>query len=57
MKIISYHYSDGLFWFRINNNGFGLKIKNTIINPLLFSERYQYRKNISFGKYNIGILK
>ena len=49
------HYERGLMWFRIF--GRGLLIKNVNTNPLLFSERYGYRKSIRIGNVLIRALK
>ncbi len=44
----------GCVWFRIF--GRGLKIKDTTISPLFFSERNGYTKGIKIGKWYIGYL-
>lgn len=50
----SYH-SDGLGWFRIF--GRGLHWKDITRHPLLFSQRYGYKKAITFGNWRFEYLK
>lgn len=54
-KIVSYHFYDGGFWFRIFD--FGICISNKIKNPPLFSERYGFFKVIRVGRYGFAFLK
>lgn len=51
VKLLSYHKSDGFFWFRIL--GKGLVFKNTNKRELLFSERNKLVKYIKVGKWII----
>jgi len=52
---MGYYRYDGGFWIRIF--GWGLSIKDTTKNPMVFSERNGYVKFIKIGKYLIKILK
>ena len=52
--VITGHYNNRIGWIRIF--GRGIKIKDTTIHPLLFSERYGYSKGITMGKWRVGIL-
>jgi hypothetical protein len=46
---------DGIGWFRVF--GIGLHWKNITKHPLLFGERYGYRKGIMINNWRIGFLK
>lgn len=50
-RFLTYHKSDGFFWFRIF--GYGLIFKNLKKHRLLFSERYKIRKSITIGNWHI----
>jgi len=50
-KILYYHKSKNIFWFRIFN--YGLCFNTT----MRFSQRYGYTKYIKIGKWIITILK
>ncbi len=50
-KILYYHKSKNIFWFRIFN--YGLCFNTT----MRFSQRYGYTKYIKRGKWIITILK
>lgn len=54
MKPLTYYTYDDGGWFRLF--GFGLYWKDVNKNPLLFSERNGYVKNIRLGKWFIGVL-
>jgi len=55
MKIWEFYYKNKFCWFRIF--GKGLQFKDTSIHPLLFSERYNFKKGIQIGKWRINYLK
>lgn len=44
----------GGFWFRVF--GYGVKGKDTRINPLLFSEREKLTRFLKLGPYVLGFL-
>jgi hypothetical protein len=48
------HKSDGYLWFRLL--GYGLHFKNINKHPLLFSERYGYKKRLQLGGWSIRVL-
>lgn len=54
MRIVSYYYTDGLFWFRIF--GYGFAVKDITKHPLLFSQRVFKRGKSLFG-WHISFLK
>lgn len=49
------YYSNKLGWFRIF--GKGLSWKEISKHPLLFSERYGYKKTLKIGNWVFGLLK
>ncbi len=53
MKIFQAYYKNQFIWVRIF--GYGLKIKNTNLHPLLFSER-TLNHGLQIGIYRIGFL-
>lgn len=53
--MIRYYKTKGLFWFRIFEKG--LLIKNVDLHPLLFSQRNNITKGVTFCKWYIEILR
>jgi len=45
---------DGQWWFRVF--GYGLTWKNIKKHPLMFSERYGYRKGIALFRWRFNLL-
>lgn len=54
-KYIHGYLGDGAFWIRFFGHGFLLK--DTAINPLMFSERNGYRTGIFIGRFFFRTLK
>jgi hypothetical protein len=55
-KAFYLYRTDGLFWFRFFGC-YGLHGKDFEKHPLMFGERYGYRKKFKFRKWAFGFLK
>ena len=55
MKLLAWHYSPGLFWFRVC--GWGLVIKDPTLYPPMFSERMGYRRFYNVFGWKVHFLK
>jgi hypothetical protein len=51
--ILRYCYDSGICWFRIF--GYGLMWKDVRSHPILFSERYGYRKGFQVKHWRINV--
>jgi len=55
MKWFCGYRGQGIWWFRIF--GYGIKAKNTRIDPPNFFDDYRYVKLFEIGNWRFGILK
>lgn len=52
-----WHRCDGLFWFRLWDDGPGFMVKDNRKHPPLFSERNGYVKFLRVGYWRFRLLK
>lgn len=51
---MAFHWGNRAGWMRVF--GFGMYAKDTARHPLLFSERYGYKRGLAVGRWWIGLL-
>lgn len=51
MRVVTHYHCPGLFWIRVFGRGF--VVKDLRQHPLLFSERYHYRRYWRVGHWMV----